>query len=400
MPSAVPVPRGPSHLVLFGAEDLLRGTGCPVCRYEAEADDRFSGWFAVEAHADSSMITRLSRSLGTCPVHTRGLLRQPGAGIRMTAVYRYLLRAAVEYLTAGTSPQAPCPACAHAAEATLRAVDTLVTAGQDGDLREGAGLCLPHLRTALSRSGRRLGSRLARDLAGRLAGARPDLSVLAGDSDADADLRARLRAALPATPAAAGPERGGVCPVCLTATQAERGALAQAGGTGWCPAHLHDACSSGAAGCSGPESPAAALLAREAGQSAVWLAGQTAPASPRTVLRRFTGHAGAAGGPGCPACAAASAAGARAAASLPDPELPYLCLRHVMSLRPQDPRRAAAARMAAHRTGSVLRELDEAFGKRAWDRRHEPRGAEMTAWRRAAALIDGRVYGGGPPGLL
>jgi hypothetical protein len=77
-----------------------------------------------------------------------------------------------------------------------------------------------------------------------------------------------------------------------------------------------------------------------------------------------------------------------------------VCLRHVLSLSPQDPRRAAAARMAARRTESVLRELDEAFGKRAWDRRHEPRGAEMTAWRRAAALIDGRVYGGGPAGPL
>ncbi|HEY7016077.1 MAG TPA: hypothetical protein VH480_25135 [Streptosporangiaceae bacterium] len=393
MPSAVPVPRGPSRLILFGAEDLLRGTGCPVCRYVSEADDRFSGWFAVESHADPGMITRLGRSLGTCPVHTRGLLRQPGAGTRMTAVCRYLLRAALEYLTAGTSPQAPCPACAHGAEATLRAVDTLVTAGQHGDLREGAGLCLPHLRTALSRSGRRLGSRLARHEAGRLAGAGPDLAVLAGDGDADADLRARLRAALPAAPAAAGPEGGGVCPVCLTAAQAERGALAQAGGTGWCPAHLHDACS-------GPRRPAAALLAREAGQAAAWLAGRTAPASPRTVLRRFTGRAGAAGGPGCPACAAARAAGAQAAAALPDPGLPQVCLRHVLSLSPQDPRRAAAARMAARRTESVLRELDEAFGKRAWDRRHEPRGAEMTAWRRAAALIDGRVYGGGPAGPL
>jgi hypothetical protein len=30
--------------------------------------------------------------------------------------------------------------------------------------------------------------------------------------------------------------------------------------------------------------------------------------------------------------------------------------------------------------------------------RHESRGAEMTAGRRAAAFLDGGVFGGGPPG--
>lgn len=408
MPSAIPGPRGPSHLVLFGAEDLLRGAGCPVCRYESEAEYRFLGWFALEAHADTSMITRLSRSLGMCPVHTRALLRQPGAEVRMTAVYRYLLRAAADHLTAGTSAQAPCPACVHGAEAALRAVDTVVTGLQDGVLREGyrdaGGLCLPHLRTALPRSSRRLGSWLARDLADRLVGIVPGLAMLAGDRDADADLRARLRIALPAGPSSADLEQDGICPVCLTAAQAECGALTQADGTGWCPAHLRDACSSRDAGCSLPRSPAAPLLARQAEESVAWLAGRTAPVSPRTMLRRLTGRGGqptgGTGGPRCPACDAANAATAQAGAPLSDPQLPYLCLRHVMALRPRDPRRAVAARTAAHRTESVLRELEEAFGKRAWARRHEPRGGEMTAWRRAAALIDGRVYGGGAPGPL
>ena len=71
MPSATPLPAGPSHLALFGAEDLLRPVGCPVCCYVAEAGERFFGWFALEAHADADMITRLCGSLGFCPVHTR-----------------------------------------------------------------------------------------------------------------------------------------------------------------------------------------------------------------------------------------------------------------------------------------------------------------------------------------
>jgi hypothetical protein len=406
MPSAIPVPRGPSHLVLFGAEDLLRGAGCPVCRYASEADDRFSGWFVLEAHADISMITRLGQSLGMCPVHTRGLHRQPGAETRMTAVYRYLLRAAAKYLAAGTSPQVPCPACAHGAEATLRAVDALVSAWQDDGLGEGyrdGSLCLPHLRATLPRSGRRLGSWLARDMAARLAGAMPALALLAGDRDADADVRARLRTALPVAPSSAGPEKGGVCPVCLTAAQAERDALAHADGTGWCAAHLRDACSSPDAGRTGPRNPAP-LLTRQAAEAASWLAGLTAPVSLRSEMRRLVGRrrrpASSIGGSGCPACEAARAAAARTLVALSDSLLQNLCLRHMMSLGSHDPRRRAAGQKAAYRTASVARELEEAFGKRAWARRHEPRGDEMTAWRRAAALIDGRVYGGGPPGSL
>jgi hypothetical protein len=69
-----------------------------------------------------------------------------------------------------------------------------------------------------------------------------------------------------------------------------------------------------------------------------------------------------------------------------------------MSLRDRDPGGAGPfVRVAARRTDSLLAELGEAFRKRTWAHRHEPRGVEMTAWQRAAALIDGRVYGGGPP---
>ena len=38
----------------------------------------------------------------------------------------------------------------------------------------------------------------------------------------------------------------------------------------------------------------------------------------------------------------------------------------------------------------------EAFSKNTWARRHEARGPEMTAWRRAAAFLDGGVFCGCP----
>ncbi len=61
---------------------------------------------------------------------------------------------------------------------------------------------------------------------------------------------------------------------------------------------------------------------------------------------------------------------------------------------------SAALGAAISRTDLLVAELEEAFRKRTWAHRHQPRGPEMTAWQRAAAFIDGRVYGGGPPGRL
>ena len=316
MPSATPLPRGPSRLALFGAEDLLCATGCPVCRYVAEARDRYLGWFALEAHAEASTITRLCRSLGFCPAHSRELLGQPGAEGRMTAVYRDLLRAAAGYLAAGTAPPAPCPACEHDAEAAHRSLDTLLTGLREDELRDryrdADGLCLPHLRAAASRGGRPLTAWLAGETIARLAGADAPraLALLAGDRDPDADVRVRLRAALPAGP----PRSAGVCEPCLAAALAERAALAGPR-SGLCPAHLQEACTAVDGGGHGPLSSAAAqVLTLNSERPASWLirtaepVGLAAATLARVVRRRDPGR-GADTGP-CPACRAASTAAA------------------------------------------------------------------------------------------
>lgn len=403
MPSATPLPAGPSRLALFGAEDLLRPGGCPVCCYVAEAGERFLGWFALEAHADADMITRLCGSLGFCPVHTRGMLGQPGAAGRMTALYTYLLRAAARYLAAGTTPSGPCLPCARDAEASDRAQETLLTGLREADLRDRYrdthGLCLPHRRAAVPRAGNRLAAWLAGDMRSRLAAGPPGLALLAGDRDTDANVRARLRASLPAASLAA--QEGDVCAACQTTSLRERdaiGQLATAGGTlpGPCPKHLTDACA---------DVSSALLIARQAERAEAWLASltpaaRTGGAFRRLAVRRHRRH-GAEERDGCPACLAtgpkAWAHGRRHAVSRPG-QPPGLCLRHVLTLRRSDSLGAAPLVLtAAGRTDSVLRELEEAFRKQSWAHRDEPRGREMTAWQRAAALVDGRVYGGGPP---
>lgn len=455
MPSATPLPRGPARLVLFGAADLLSAAGCPVCCYTADDTNRFYGWFALEGHADAGMTTRLCASLGLCPVHTRGILGQPGAGVRLTAVYRYLLQAAVRYLSAGSSPQAPCLACTREAEAGQRALDTLLAGLEEEDLwpryTEAGGLCLPHLHEAAAhggRRGRRLVATLADVMSSRLAEHPPGAAVIAGDMTADSVLRIRLRARLPAfLTASAGdlPGQDGhpgrdACPACLAGALAERDALAEvtsmAAGVriptgpspGLCRAHLQEICPEAAGTAS--SGSCARLLGWQAERSLAQIRhlaelpglrgtlglrgrrlGAAAPPAGAGRRRRTEPDAGTdAGTDGCPACAAHRAAVRSAMTRLrlaagPPPRghsaAPGLCLRHVMRLRAEDPQFAdGAVRVAMGSAQSLVSELEEAFRKRTWAGRHDARGPEMTAWRRAAALVDGRVYGGGTPGPL
>jgi hypothetical protein len=150
MPAAAPVPRGPTVLILYSAMDLLTGPGCPVCRYADEAADRYLAWFAFEAHADAGMITRLCSSLGMCSRHTRALMRQPGAERRLTAVYRYILPVARDWVGGRAARPGDCPACEHDDAAANRALDTLLDGLAGGQVRERyrrlGGLCIPHLR--------------------------------------------------------------------------------------------------------------------------------------------------------------------------------------------------------------------------------------------------------------
>jgi hypothetical protein len=412
MPSATPVPRGPSMLALGSAADLLTGPGCPTCRYVAEASDRYLAWFAMEAHADPVMITRLCASLGMCARHTRGLIGQPGAAPRLTAVYRYLLRAAREQLAGpGRRRLAACPACEHDQDAAGRVLDTLLGELSDDGVRDRylalGGLCWPHMRAAAGvRGHRRAVAWIAQAVANSTADRQAGLDVLAGGPDHDVELRARLRAALPSE----GRLPRGACPACLAAARGELTeltALVRRADPGdvlrrelcLCPAHLRDAVlasgNDAAAFTDWQAEGQAAGLARLAqpsawrrGGLAGWLRGRPAPAAtadcPVCRAREQTARQELRGDRVMPRAAAAHA--------------PPLCVRHVLALCAADSAAGtAAAAAAAQRAGALMEELTEAFRKGTWAFRHESRGTEMTAWRRAAAFLDGGVFGGCPP---
>jgi hypothetical protein len=362
-----------------------------VCRYTAEASDRYLAWFALEAHADPVTITRLCGSLGMCARHTRRLMSQPGAPVRLTAVYRYILEAARERIADGASQPVACPGCEHDEAAASRALDTLLEGvaepGVKAQLASGGGLCVPHVRAAASvRRQRRAAAWLAEQMCENLRVSQPSLAALAGGPDHDAGARARLQALLPRPGHA---PLGAVCWVCAAVAHTERDQIVTAAesscGICLCPVHLHDAVLTA-------QRDPAALLARQAEQQAAQLA--SPPRGKLLPAGRTVPHAG-----GCGVCAAREAVGERELAQVARAAAGHgaatLCVRHVLALRPvRSPARQLAAALAAQRAGALIAELAEAFRNRTWDHRHQPTGTEMTAWRRAAAFLDGGVCGG------
>jgi hypothetical protein len=409
MPSATPIPRGPTVLTLYTAADLLTGPGCPVCRYADEVGDRYLAWFALEAHSDAVTITRLCSSLGMCGRHARALMSQPGAASRLTAVYRYVVEAARDRLSGREASIAACPACERDDGAVSRALETLLEGLADDRVRdrylELGGLCIAHLGAASVRGSHRVVAWMSKaTMAEAARSASPDW--LAG-TDHDAEVRAVLRQAAPAS-ARSG---SGACLACLAAARSENtrltqilhtGDLGQRDGPLLCAGHLGDL----------------VVLAgqRRAASVLVWQADCLAAGLTRRVPagRNLGGPVGwlrsgrrRADPDGCPVCLASRGAAdlavddfrtsLRASSAAPRRWAP-LCVRHLLGLRAADPWAGhVTARGAVAQADMLIAELNEAFSKNTWARRHEARGPEMTAWRRAAAFLDGSVFCGCPP---
>lgn len=399
MPAATPLPRGPSVLTLYGAEDLLTGPGCPVCRYTAEASGRYLGWFALEGHGEPAMITLLCDSLGMCARHTRRLMSQPGAAVRLTAVYRYVVTAARDRL-GRPQPPAPCPACRHDDAAAGRALGTLLDGLEDTGLlhryQELGGLCLPHLGAAAAAGRRRTRPALAETAREAIAAPGARAAWLAG-GDRDAEVRAVLRRALPPP----GAQVPGACPPCLAGAQAEQDALAQLPGLAsdgpdpaftLCACHLADAATA-----LGESASLRRLLAWQERCLAGRL--RTGPRGLRAGQRHRDPATG------CTICRARQDAAGHALGQLSRtvqrPGAMALCVRHHLTLRLADPRSGKVlAGAAIDRADELIAELADAF-----DRNARARGlsaappAGSAAWRHAAAFLDGAVFGGCPPRL-
>lgn len=398
MPAATPLPRGPSVLTLYSAEDLLTAPGCPVCRYAAEASDRYLGWFALEGHAQPAMITTLCASLGMCARHTRRLMSQPGAAVRLTAVYRYVMTAARDRLAGSPGRLTACPGCEHDDAAAYRALDTLLEGVADGAVlqrcRDLGGLCLPHLDAAAAVGPRRPVTWLGEALWERIAAHGVPCDWLVG-SDRDAEIRAVLRRALPL----ARTEAWAACPACLATAEAEKDALERLPGLAsdgpnpaftLCAGHLADA----ATAADGSSASLRMLLAWQAQCRTSRL--RRGPVRwPRGSRRKDPAGL-------CDVCRVRRAATQQALARLGDARPAQgdqlLCVRHQIILRTASPRAGnVSAPAAIRRAGELADELAAAFERVAHARSEHLAVPESDAWRQAAAFLDGAVFGGCPP---
>ena len=317
-------------------------------------------------------------------------MSQPGAAVRLTAVYRYVVTAAGNQLAGRNAQQAACPACEHDDSAARRALDTLLDELADppvlARLQELGGLCLPHLTAAAARP--RLVASLAETMRNMIA-ARGRCDWLAG-ADLDAEGRAVLRRAITSVP----PPGPAACWPCLAAARAERDALAclpdiasdgPAPALALCASHLADAAA--AAGPSGIRQllgwQLQCLTARLPAPRARWL----------RLGRRASDT-------DCAVCRAGRAAAQQRLRDVEDsPPLAAtdaaLCVRHHLALRTADPRTANLLAEGAVRTaGHLAAELAEAFDRFTRARSTGASVPESTAWQRAAAFLDGSVFSG------
>ena len=385
---------------LYSAADLLTTPGCPVCSYAAESSDRYLRWFALEGHAQSATITRLCASLGMCAGHTRRLMSQPGAAVRLTAVYRYVMTAARDRVAGRSQELTACPGCEHDHAAAQRALDTLVEGLVDDAVldrcRELGGLCLPHLAAASATARPRLVAPLAETLRTTIAAPDARCDWLAGTDD-DAETRALLRRAIRLTriPGSAA------CSACLAGAQAERLALPRlldvasndpGSAMALCASHLADAASAVAPG------SIRSLLAWQLQCLTSRLAGGLAQ---RLRLTRRRPDAG------CTVCRVRRSAAQHSLDSLRNsPRLPAadaaVCIRHHLILRTTDPRTARLlGDSAIQQADEFVAELGEAFDRLAEARSTRTAALRSTTWQRAAAFLDGSVFGGWcqpPPG--
>jgi hypothetical protein len=426
MPAATPLPRGPSVLTLYSAWDLLTAPGCPVCRYAAEAGDRYLGWFALEGHAQPGLIATLGRSLGMCAAHSRALTNQPGAALRLTVVYRYVVMAARDRLAAGPALVAACPACEHDNAASGRALETLLEGFDDGPAasrcRDLGGLCIPHLAAASGRARRPAITCLAETMREALAADGENrIGWLAG-TDYDAEPRAGLRASIPGGDMPVP----GACAACLAAARAERASLARlpvrAGArpadespadagpadAGPADAGLADNSLAMPPLCASHLADAATSAAKTGGLLAL-LTTQAAATIARTRPGRGRWRPAARHGDDrhrCPVCQERGKAEHRVLAGMSGNlresrgvrRAQPLCVRHHLALRAVDKQAGEmAAREAAGAADRLFRELAEEFERTTWARHRGAPWPEPATWRRAVAFLDGAVFVGNPP---
>lgn len=132
--------------------------GCPVCRVEHEAAVRYVNSVFYEQVNDFNMRNRLRSSLGFCWEHAHMVVDElQGNALGIAIVYQDMLKVAIHHLDDRKTIPTPdriCPACEQRDLAMMRTLSELSKHLDDeiivGAIKKSDGLCIPHMRHALT----------------------------------------------------------------------------------------------------------------------------------------------------------------------------------------------------------------------------------------------------------
>ncbi len=158
--------------------EALSQAGCPVCRLGRQVAAQHLDRLLYESANDPGVRERIRTARGLCHRHAWMMAAIRGGNLGIALIYRDVLNAVLQELGrdasderrrlwplspsegAGVSdrlaPQGPCPACTHQGEMEHIYLRELLQRLDDPRLgpafAASAGLCLPHLRQALSQA--------------------------------------------------------------------------------------------------------------------------------------------------------------------------------------------------------------------------------------------------------
>lgn len=149
--------------VMDGMRELLEAlgeAGCPICRLGQEVAKRFLDVLLYEGVNDPGLRTELRASRGMCHRHAWEMAEIQGGALGIAIIQRDVLNSAIKEIEGSDNPaerlgpQRSCPACAQEEEMERLYPSELLRSLDDAQLgpafAASAGLCLPHLRQALT----------------------------------------------------------------------------------------------------------------------------------------------------------------------------------------------------------------------------------------------------------
>ena len=172
------------HLGFHRLLDALRLPGCPICRLVGSAGHRSLDTLFYGHVNDPGVREGLRQAEGFCARHVARAL-QAGNPLGGSIIYADVLRHVAGHLR--RQPSGVCPCCATEATAATNAIVELVAHFEEEDVqaayRAGNGLCLPHLRRALSQGDGRVCATLEQVEREKLQGLAQECDALVAKSD-------------------------------------------------------------------------------------------------------------------------------------------------------------------------------------------------------------------------